>query len=417
MEKRQIFRKAALDRLASPEELDQAIRILGSGQWAALLAIIVFCGGAAVWAITAQLPTTVIGSGMIVRSAGVLNVVARGAGLVQALDVSVGQRVEANQVVATIAQPTLSDRVRVMRDELAQLTFDHERQLKQRLNEIDARREAMRVQRANTERSITDLGEEVRVAAEQLTSLEQLAERGIVTSQQVITARQRVVQLNGQVEERKAQLKQFDAQALELDNQPTALEAQGQAEIATRRRSIDAALKELSTQETVTSPSAGDVLEIKVSPGGVVAANTPILSLQPLSDRLEAITYLSSLQAKDIKPGMTARISPSTVKREEYGFMWGKVAFVADYPATLASLMRHFQNEQLSQSLMSRGPITEVRIALEIDPQTPSGFRWSSPTGPRTTISSGTLATTEIVSATRAPITLVVPILRQTLGL
>src|SRR6185503_10279372 len=151
---------------------------------------------------------------------------------------------EANQVVATIAQPALSDRLRVMRDELAQLTFDHERQLKQRLNEIGARREALRVQRANTERAIGDLGEEVRVGAEQLVSLEQLAERGIVTSQQVITARQRQVQLNGQVEERKAQLKQFDAQELELDNQPTALEAQGQAEIASRRRGIDSALKE-----------------------------------------------------------------------------------------------------------------------------------------------------------------------------
>ena len=114
---------------------------------------------------------------------------------------------------------------------------------------------------------------------------------------------------------------------------------------------------------------------------------------------------------------MPARISPSTVKREEFGYMWGKVVFVPDYPATVAAIMRNFQNEQLVQSLAGRGPVTEVRVALEPDATTVSGYRWSSPGGPPVKISAGTIAVAEIVTATRAPITLVVPILRQKLGL
>ena len=50
--------------------------------------------------------------------------------------------------------------------------------------------------------------------------------------------------------------------------------------------------------------------------------------------------------------------------------------------------MRHFQNEQLVQTLTSAGPVTEVRIVLERDAATVSGFRWSS-SGPPIWISAG----------------------------
>jgi HlyD family secretion protein len=167
----------------------------------------------------------------------------------------------------------------------------------------------------------------------------------------------------------------------------------------------------------VVTPYAGEVLEIKVAPGGTVGADAPVISVQPDSDVLEALAYVSAVQAKDVRVGMEVRVSPSTVKREEYGFMRGKVTFVAGYPATTAALMRNFQNDRLVSALADHGPVTEVRVALERDPATPSGFRWSSSAGPSVLISAGTLSVAEIVTETRAPITLVVPLLKKTLGL
>src|SRR6185503_6817130 len=111
---------------------------------------------------------------------------------------------------------------------------------------------------------------------------------------------------------------------------------------------------------------------------------------------------------------MDARISPSQVKREEYGFMWGKVVFVADYPATAAAVMRNFQNDQMVQTLAGHGPVTEVRVTLDRDPGTVSGFRWSSPGGPPIRVTAGTIAVAEVVTNRRAPISLVIPLLRQT---
>src|SRR5207247_4981336 len=107
--------------------------------------------------------------------------------------------------------------------------------------------------------------------------------------------------------------------------------------------------------------------------------------------------------------------SPGSVRREEYGFLRGKVTFVADYPATPASMMRNLQNESLTQSL-STGPVTELRIGLE-RADTRSGYRWSSLAGPRLTLSCGTLCSVMIVTRKQEPITLVLPAVRKMLGI
>jgi HlyD family secretion protein len=411
-----LFRKSAIERLSSPEELDLVIKISNHGSWAALVAILLLCGAASVWAIKGSVPTAAIGHGMIVRPSGVITLVSRGAGAVRSVDVTVGERVRRNQVVATIAQPALEERLRGMRASLAELRRKRDRDLQLKADEIRMRSEAIARQRANTERAILETEKQVQLAASQIPVMEQLFGRGLVTNQQVIGARQKLVELEGQVEESKAVLTQLDAQQFELRSQAAALDSEMQFQIASAERDIAAVVSELTLLESVVTPHAGVVLEVKVLAGGTVGSDAPLISIQPDSDTLEALVYVSALQAKDIRVGMEAQVSPSTVKREEYGYIRGQVAFVADYPATTASLMRNFQNEQLVSAMFERGPVTEVRVALERDANARSGFRWSSPGGPPVRISAGTLAMTEVVTRRRAPLTLVVPLLRETLG-
>ena len=90
--------------------------------------------------------------------------------------------------------------------------------------------------------------------------------------------------------------------------------------------------KELEIAENVVSPYAGEVLELKVSPGATVAAGDPVLSIQPDVQDLQILIYLPASQAKNVKPGMDVHIFPSTVKPEEFGFIRGKVTYVSDFP-------------------------------------------------------------------------------------
>ena len=148
-----------------------------------------------------------------------------------------------------------------------------------------------------------------------------------------------------------------------------------------------------------------------------MSAGEAIASIQPDVKDLEVLAYVPSSEVKNTHVGMEVQISPSTVKREEFGFMQGRVAYVGDFPSTPAALMRNFENESLVQSMMAAGPVTEVRVGLVAAPNTASGYRWSSPRGPDVTISSGTLCSVQIVTREQRPVSLLFPVFRESLGL
>ncbi len=153
-------------------------------------------------------------------------------------------------------------------------------------------------------------------------------------------------------------------------------------------------------------------LSTKVSGDGVL-----ITSADPGIQKLEAFLFIPSAKAKEVHPGMAAEISPSTVRREEYGYIKGRVTFVSDYPVTEAALMKLFDNPPLVRLFESTGPVTEIRVEMEEDANTISGFRWSAPRGAPLRLSIGTLCTGDIVTRKQRPISLVFPSVRETLGL
>jgi HlyD family secretion protein len=98
-----IFRKTSLERLSSPEQLDTIMRVTGAKRWLALAEMFLILGVVAIWGYAGTIDTKVGGSGVIVRTGTVLNVVTGGAGLVTGVNVELGDRVKADQVVATVS--------------------------------------------------------------------------------------------------------------------------------------------------------------------------------------------------------------------------------------------------------------------------------------------------------------------------
>ena len=74
------------------------------------------------------------------------------------------------------------------------------------------------------------------------------------------------------------------------------------------------------------------------------------------------------------------------------------------------------RNDSLVEALSGKGTSVEVQIELMADPNMPSGFKWSSSVGPPTAVFSGTLATATVVVERRRPISLVIPVLKSTVG-
>jgi HlyD family secretion protein len=412
-----IFRKVSLDRLSSPDELDRLLTVTDSKAWIAEFAVFALLAIALVWGYEGRLPTEVGGQGIIVRKGGVLNVVAAGSGIVEQLNVAVGEKIRANQVVAKISQPALLEKLRGAQDSLAQAQRDRDRSHALLENEAKLSLEAIQRKRANTEEEITHLQERAKFATQEVAVEDELLADGIVTKQKTIEARQNVESIEEQIANVRANIKEFDADEFSVPAKVRQSDAEKEMRIQDLERNLSEVQKELEIAERVVSPYGGEVLELKVSPGATVATADPVLSIQADVQDLQLLLYLPAAQAKSVKPGMTVAISPSTVKPEEYGYIKGQVTYVSDFPDTPAELMRNFENEVLVKSLSGDGPVTELQIEMEKNSQTPSGYQWSSSRGPNLTLSSGTLCAAQIVTRWQRPIALILPSLRKSFGL
>ena len=54
-----IFRKSSLERVSSPEQLNDYIRVTNPGVWLVLAAVVILLAGACVWGIFGRLDTTI----------------------------------------------------------------------------------------------------------------------------------------------------------------------------------------------------------------------------------------------------------------------------------------------------------------------------------------------------------------------
>lgn len=412
-----IFRKVALERLSSPEQLDQLLQVTNPRGWLALGALGALLLASLVWAVFGSIPTEAGGEGILLRQGGVTSLVAAEQGQVEEVLVSVGDVIEKGQVVARVRQQELLRQIQDSRDKLADVRSEYNDLLRYVGEQGRLRDRDLAQQRANLEQSIRALEKEVELARDQVAAQRDLLKDGLVTKQTFLASEQHLndaqsrlaaarLDLNG------LELKRLDA-AQQIDQQLETRQAQiRDLELELRERQA-----RLAESARVVSSHAGRVLELLADRGDVVTPGTPILNLELTSKDLMAVLFIPASAGKRVQPGMRVRVSPSTVKREEFGSMIGKVVWAAEFPSTQKGMTRVLGNEALVAKLMEQGPPIQVNVALDRDASTPTGYRWSSSTGPNLSISSGTLATGAVVVREERPIRLILPKVREKLGL
>lgn len=412
-----IFRKVALERLSSPEQLDQLMQVTNPRGWLALWAMVAVAAGALAWGIFGAIPTEALGEGILIRRGGVSDLVSTGSGQVDQMLVNVGDEVKKGQVVARIRQEGISRQVEETKARIASLEEEYQDLLRyaEEQKRLSARNRAQ--EKANLERTVATLERELGLLEERLANEKLLLADGLVTKQTVLLTEQQLNANRDRLAQTRLELSGLDLKQLEAGQQ---LEQQIEARRAARR-DLDLKLRELEANlvesNAVVSPYEGRVLELMADRGDLVSPGTAILSMEVVSEELMAVLFVPASSGKQVKPGLVARISPSNVKREEYGFILGKVVWAAEFPSTSRGMLRLLANQELVNKLMKEGPPIQIDVALERDPATPTGFKWSSSRGPELDISSGTLAIGSVIVREERPISLVIPKLRKSLGI
>lgn len=412
-----LFRKAALERLSSPEQLDYLISITSPIAWVAVVVLGMICFVIFVWSIFGRIPDKVNGKGILVRGGSVYAVSAGVEGSISEIYVQTGDIVRVNQPIARMNRPQLEAKIRLQQDLI--------RHLEERHAEAYAREEqsdrtsvtALDSQSQTLQKIIDDLTPQAETRKTYYETQIGLKEKGLVPQDAVIKAQEAFFSIQKEILDSKVKQLDVISQKDKIIRETT--QARNQ-----RLNGIDEATKDLKTFQSelaltteVRSPYAGRVVETLVRSGDAVTPKDRIATIEEETAQMQATVYVPAGMGKKVRRGMIVQIAPSTVKPEEYGFMIGQVLDVSPFPSTPESMGQVLHNDQLVKELLEPGTPIEVHAAVLQDKNTQSGYKWSSPLGPPVEIHTGTPCSGNIVTELKPPIEFVIPKIKELLGI
>ena len=404
------------DELAAPEHLDRALYVTTPRAWLALLVLFSLTGAALAWAILGEIATYVRGDGIVLQRGGtVFDAASSSGGKLVRIVPRLGDAVRAGEVVAEIrdaeaeeryatAVALVEERTRVLRAREAEAAEE---------NALAA--ETVASQRTNLElleRTGDDL---LATARERLAANLRLLDEGLIAETLIEDSEEAVDLARRNLFDVRRRRDELDAGELRRRTELRIRLTEAEAQLLGAERQV----KELETlMETwrIRAPVSGHVTEVKAQAGAVVEPGESVLGVEAGEPGLDVLIYVSNTDGKRVRAGMPALVSPNTVRSAEYGYLTGTVRSISEFPASVDSMAAVLQNQELAETFSRSGAPYAGRIALSPDPATASGFAWTSPKGAEVDIRVGTLATIEIEVRRQAPISLVVPLIKERLG-
>ena len=133
----------------------------------------------------------------------------------------------------------------------------------------------------------------------------------------------------------------------------------------------------------LTSTVSGLVISTKVD-------NEPFEAFDPIvsvvdsketqdSKRTQLIAYADNEAQRNLRIGMEAQVWPADKKRDEIGYVRGRISQVVRYPADAADVRQTLKSNILAQRLLGNGEkvVYEVFIDLQRSPSDPTCYDWS----------------------------------------
>ncbi|MBE9210043.1 NHLP bacteriocin system secretion protein [Nostoc sp. LEGE 06077] len=529
-----IFREESLERLSSPERLDQLMQVINPKDWLVLTVFggLTFIG--LIWSIFGRVPINVEGKGVLIQPRQLVDFQSNIAGQLKSLEVKNGQCVKKDDVLATIDPAELRQQLQLTKGKLEQLQKQADDTLLVANQRMQLEKNAITASQANLEKRLQDarmltpvlkakgldaikeqqinlqerlkdtktltpilkdkgltaLGQQrisiqqrlkdaqalVPILEQKLQKRRELATTGAIAAESVLQVEQEYRQGLQSIAQLQAELKQLDVsetqtqqsylqnlrsmgeiqvqmQQLVLESSKTEreyldnlrsisdiqaqiqeLETKGKRlvqenlesknqrskEIQDVSREITRLEQQLNRNSQILSTQDGCILELTTAVGQVVQPGTRLgaMRMGGANDSSSTIAFLPIKDGKQIRSGMSISITPDTVQRERFGGIVGKITDVSALPVTKEGAVSLIGNQEVVASLIGQnGAAIQINADLINDPNTFSGYKWSSSKGPESKITPGTTTSVRITIEERAPITFILPILQELVGM
>lgn len=412
-----IFRSSALQRAASPEQLDYLVGITKPFDWIITIVVGMAIAAAIAWAVLGRIPSRISGQGIFVGGGLVADAVSAAAGRLASVDVALGDHVASGQVIARIAQTDTEQRYKDAKEVFDERQHEYDDLTARVSAELKSKAENFVKLEAAFNLVIQATGQRIDYLTTDVKNLQDLFARGYTTRKNLEDRRLELTEAQQRRVDTQNEILKLRAQKTDLESQRQHDVQQSQFSLNEAHHQMDELAGELTRNSRVVSPIEGRVLEMKVSAGSVLTVGTPVISIEDEGAKLEAVIYIPAGEGKNVRPGMQVHLVPKTVRREEFGTMLGSVVNVSDFPMTPQGMAAVLHNESLVSFFAHDGAPYAVTVNLENDPTTASGYRWAVGSGPDIRLTSGTLAQAEITTRNRRPLDLVLPLIKKLTGI
>lgn len=416
MSEKKLFREQALQNLSSPEQLDTAITLIPSAGWLSLLSLGLFTLVIVLWGFMGSLSYPQYGTGIIISGERIHGIYSKGAGVVSAMNVAVGDFVEYGQIIGRIDLPQIVGDIAETRNEIALLRKEYEevKALDERYLGLVAR--YYDAQTASSKKQEDEIERVFHWYEKFLANAELVKKQGIISDYSLHQQKKDYISLMNNLSDMKNNQLNYDAQKQNTDFNQRKDHFARMEKITQQIFQAGTKVEDLVSQSLIVSYSSGYVQEILSFQGDVIQANERIANIAEKSDQpLKAVLYFSTVDGKAIAYGMDAQVTPTFLQAEEYGAIKGLVMTTSPYPTSQEEITETLLNPTLTTAIINGtgGSPYKVEVGLRASPETPSGFAWTTSKGPPFKIKEGALVTGAVITRTEKPINLVVELFRR----
>ncbi|CAN7416342.1 NHLP bacteriocin system secretion protein [Duganella sp. LjRoot269] len=411
-----------MERLISPDRADvlpsvnhPPKRLFVAG---ALILLLLCCA----WLVFGVVDTRIKGRCLLLSPQGVDNIASAVDGRVEGIAIRPGDSVAAGQLLATISRPEFDTRLRKAEARLAELRRRSDAAAPVIARSLRLGRNGVASEQATVAERLRTLTERQQLAAKRLQAQQTLFEQGLSTRQSLLSAQDQVDKLAIEQAGLQSRAKQLDFQAQEEQRNLNGESGQLALQVAEAEREL--AQLQLQQRELmqVRAPHAGTVIELKTRNGLALPAGGDIASIElanggngsKLPPPLSALIFVHAADGKLLQAGMSAEITPTNVKRQEFGFIRAQIGDVSAFPASREAINQRLNNPDVVKELAGDGVSTQIQSALLRRPD--GNYAWSGAARQPPDVRSGSMCSAEIVVREQHPIEFVWPLIKKLTG-
>ena len=403
------------------DQLDRLVRVTTIQGWVYLATLFSVCGAAAAFAVLYQVPTKVNGEGILLIDRDALSRVrARATGRLISLRVKLGDVVTPGETIGEISQNELTDTIHESELKLTDAQQQDVEFTRHEQEERDTQLESIeRVRRAMQESQAT-ARVKLKIAESIAIGDDRLLRRKYIGDVELLESREKLYQIKDDLNKATSRLAELDLEWTKGENARRHAQLERKVKIQQLKTHLELDRAKLIRTSQVVSQVSGRVVQVLSAIGELVPEGSPVVLLDcPKSENsgdgeagnYESIVFVPAGEGKKIDLGDRVEVTPATIKREEHGFIRGRVVGVWEMPATKRAMEAALEHPELAEAFVKRYAPMDYCACTSSSKSAvmpaPAAVRardaWWGPIPTRATVSAGRLPQAPNNRSKRAP--------------